>query len=305
MRGVFLDAITVDWDDLDFSGLASTLPQWDFFPTTSPEQCESHIADAQIVVTNKVKFSREVIEKAKNLQCICVAATGYDLIDVEYAKSRGIVVCNVVDYSTPSVVQHTIGLIINLASRIVDYAEAVREGEWINSPLYCLKSYPTQTLQNKVLGIIGYGAIGSGVAKVAEALGMQIKTRIPLPELLAQVDYLTLHCPLTPNTREMINENTIAMMKKGACIINTARGGLINETALINALVSGHLGGAAVDVLSQEPPSTNHPFMQSIPNLIITPHVAWATRESRQALLVQLEQNVRAFLAGNPIHVIN
>lgn len=305
MQGVFLDSFTVDWGDLDFSGLASTLPQWGFYPSTSPKALEERIVSANIIITNKVALPPDIIRKALNLQCICIAATGVDGIALETAREQGVVVCNVVNYSTASVVQHTIGLMINLASRLVDYCERVKAGDWAKSDLFCMKAFPTQSLENKVLGIIGYGAIGRGVASVAEALGMVVKTRLPLPELLPQVDFLSLHCPLTPQTRMLINEKTLAMMKPGACIINTARGGLVDEDALAKALLSGHLGGAALDVLSKEPPLPNNPLLQTIPNLIVTPHVAWSTREARQRLVVALEENVRAFLAGEPIHVVN
>ena len=304
-RGVFLDSATINWNDLDLSGLASTLSHWDFFPKTSLSELISRLEKAEIVITNKVPLTQETIENAKNLRCICVAATGYDNVDLNAANKKQIVVCNASNYSTLSVVQHTIGLMISLASQTIAYSERVKSGDWSKSEFFCLNNYLTHSLENKVLGIIGYGAIGKGVAQVATALGMKILKHIPLPELLPQVDFLSLHCPLTPQTKGMINEETISMMKPQACIINTARGALIDEKALANALISGRLAGAGVDVLSQEPPPSNHVLLQNIPNLIITPHVAWSTQEARQQLLNQLQENVRAFLAGSPIRVVH
>lgn len=316
MRGAFLDTHTLGLDDLDFSGLASTLPQWDFHPQTDSSQIAKRLESVDIVITNKVPLSKETLHQASSLKCICSAATGYDPIDIQVAKAQGIVVCNVVNYSTASVVQHTIGLMINLASRLSDYHQKVSEGAWVLSKQFCLQDFPTLELSNKTLGLVGNGAIGKGVAAVAKALGMKVlvatsprhassEDGLPLDALLPQVDVLSLHCPLNTNTFQMISKNELAKMKKGAFLINTSRGGLIDETALANALLSGHLGGAAVDVLSKEPPLATNPLLQSIPNLFITPHVAWSTREARQRLLDSLTQNINAFLAGNPIHVVN
>lgn len=316
MRGAFLDTCTLGLDDLDFSGLASTLPQWDFHPYTEPSQIAERLQSVNIVITNKVPLSKETLHQAPSLKCICSAATGYDPIDILAAKEQGIVVCNVVNYSTASVVQHTIGLMISLASRLIDYHQKVGEGAWVRSKQFCLQDYPTLELTNKTLGVVGNGTIGKGVAAVAKALGMKVLVAasprhppsaevLPLDALLPQVDVLSLHCPLNTHTLQMISKNELAKMKKGAFLINTSRGGLIDEEALANALLSGHLGGAAIDVLSQEPPLITNPLLQSLPNLIITPHVAWSTREARQRLLDSLTQNVKAFLAGSPIHVVN
>lgn len=307
MRGAFLDSLTLGKDDLDFSSLASTLPSWDFYPSTTASELVERLQGIDIAVTNKVPFSRETLKNAPDLKCICVAATGYDQIDIEAAKAQKIVVCNVVGYSTPSVVQHTIGLIINLASRTLDYQHLVQEGAWVRSPLFCLQDYPMVELENKILGIVGYGRIGQGVANVASALGMIVKTtkEQPLAELLPEVDFLSLHCPLNEKTKAMINEMTLSKMKKGAFIINTSRGGLIDELALANALQAGHLGGAALDVLSKEPPLANNPLLKPLPNLILTPHIAWSTREARQRLVDGITRNVQAYLLGNPTHVVS
>lgn len=316
MRGAFLDTHTLGTTDLDFSGLASTLPHWDFYPLTEPDDIVKRLASIDIAITNKVPLSAEIIRQATSLRCICSAATGYDPIAIAVAKEKGIVVCNVVNYSTPSVVQHTLGLIINLASRISDYQAKVASGAWVVSKQFCLQDYPTFELQNKTLGIVGYGAIGQGVATVAKALGMKVlvaassrrapvQGECPLAELLPQVEVLSLHCPLNSNTFQMIGKDEIARMKKGAFLINTSRGGLVDEKALADALLSGHLGGAAVDVLSKEPPLATNPLLQSLPNLIVTPHVAWSTREARQRLIDSLTTNIQAYLAGKPIHVVN
>lgn len=316
MRGAFLDTESLGVGDLDFSGLASTLPQWDFYPSTDLSQIAKRLQSVNIVITNKVPLSREALLQAPSVKYICSAATGYDPINIQAAKEQGIVVCNVVGYSTASVVQHTLGLMISLASRLSDYQQKVASGAWVLSKQFCLQDYPTIELSNKTLGIVGNGAIGKGVAAVAKALGMKIVVAasprhpastdvLPLDALLPQVDVLSLHCPLNTHTFQMISKNELAKMKKGAFLINTSRGGLIDETALANALLSGHLGGAAVDVLSKEPPLATNPLLQSLPNLIITPHMAWSTREARQRLLDSLTQNIQALLAGNPIHVVN
>lgn len=316
MRGAFLDTLTLGKDDLDFSGLASTLPHWDFYPHTDPSQIVQRLQSVTIAITNKVSLSRETLERAPDLKCICVAATGYDQIDIQAAKERGIVVCNVVDYSTASVVQHTIGLMINLASRMIDYQARVKEGAWAKATQFCLQDYPTTELQNKILGIVGYGSIGKGVASVAQALGMTVKTAasasrtpsqtdVPFIDLLSEVDFLSLHCPLNAKTKGMIGEKELKKMKKGAFIVNTSRGGLIDEEALAKSLLSGHLGGAALDVLSKEPPLATNPLLQPLPNLIVTPHIAWSTCEARQRLVNAITDNIQAYLAGHPIHVVN
>lgn len=311
MKGVFLDYQTLDQQDLNFSALTSTLDHWDLFKSTSPDELASRLQDAEIVITNKVALTALSIQKATRLRCILVAATGCDHIDLAQAKEQGVIVCNVAGYSTASVIQQTIGFLINLASRMNDYDARVKQGAWVKATQFCLQDFQTQELAGKTLGIIGYGAIGKGVATVASALGMKVliagkendprAERIPLMSLLPQVDALSLHCPLTAQTEHLIDEAAISKMKKGAFLINVARGGLIDEYALAEALISGHLGGAAVDVLSQEPPPLNHPFfVRPIPRLIVTPHVAWATQEARRRLLNELVKNLQAFLEGLP-----
>ena len=315
MKGVFLDYQTLDQQDLNFSVLTSTLPHWDLFKTTKEDEIQNRIQHAEVVVTNKVPLSAQSLENALNLRCILAAATGCDHIDLKKAKAMGIAVCNVAGYSTASVIQQTIGFMINMASRIIDYQALVLNGTWSRSNLFCLQDHQTHELAGKTLGIVGNGAIGSGVARVAKALGMQVLVaarendhrpdRVPLNTLLPAVDVLSLHCPLLPETRHLIDHVALSKMKQGAFLINVARGGLVDEEALAKALLTGHLGGAAVDVLSQEPPAMDHPLLsQPIPGLIVTPHVAWATPESRQRLLDEVVLNIQAFLNHQPRNVV-
>ena len=311
VKGVFLDCQTLDQQDLDFSVLTSTLTHWDLHKSTEVNEIHHRIQDADVVVTNKVPLSTLSLKNASKLQCIVAAATGCDHIDLLKAREMGVTVCNVAGYSTASVIQQTIGFMINMASRIIDYQTLVLKGAWCQSKQFCLQDYQTHELAGKTLGIVGYGAIGSGVGSVAKALGMTVlvaarendhrQDRIPLKTLLPLVDVLSLHCPLVPETKHLIDKEALSRMKKGAFLINVGRGGLVDEHALANALLSGYLGGAAVDVLSQEPPPKSHPLLsQPIPRLMITPHVAWATRESRQRLLDEVVLNVQAFLSHQP-----
>lgn len=315
MRGVFLDSKTLDQQDLDFSILTSTLPHWDLYDLTKPAEVASRIHQADIVVTNKVVLTAEHLSDAKTLRCICLASTGCDQVDVGMAKSLGIRVCNVAGYSTSSVIQHTIGLLIHISSRIGEYDRLVKQGAWEKSPLFCLQNYKTMELEGKLLGIVGFGAIGQGVAKVAASLGMQVIVaqrqgvlhpwQLPLSELLSLVDVLSLHCPLTENTRGLIGEKEIQAMKKGAILLNVSRGGLIDEQALAQALLNGHLAGAGLDVCSHEPPHQDFPLLaQDHPNLVMTPHVAWSTYDSRKRLLIAIANNVQSFLAATPKNVV-
>lgn len=314
MQGVFLDSETLDQQDLDFSVLTSTLENWQLYGATSASQVWQRMEHAEIVVTNKVVLNASLLQQASRLRYIGIAATGCDNVDVATAKKLGITVCNVKAYSTATVIQHTIGLLIALASKIVDYDRLVKEGEWINAKYFCLQNYKTMELEGKILGIVGYGAIGSGVAKVAEQLGMKIliakregqnsSNRKLLKEMLAEVDVLSLHCPLNDQTRHLIGEKELSMMKKGALLINVSRGGLIDEQALAEALLSGHLGGAALDVVSKEPPHQDNPLFQKLPNLIITPHVAWSSFEARKRLLSEVAENIKCFIKGAPRNVV-
>jgi len=315
-QGVFLDRASVDIGDLDLGPIESTLDHWVWHDQTHPAEIAERIAGAQVVVCNKVPLRTDALRAAKGLQLICVTATGINNIDLETARQCGITVCNVRGYATPSVVQHVFTLTLALTTRLLDYNNAVRNGQWQNSNQFCLLDYPIAELAGKTLGIIGYGELGQAVAKVGVAFGMRIlvaqsltghseSTRVALDTLLQQSDIVSLHCPLTEQTRGLIGERELACMKPNALLINTARGGIVDELALVNALRGGVIGGAGFDVLSVEPPPPGHPLLAGdIPNLIVTPHTAWASRESRQRLLNEVSENVRAFFSGTPRNVV-
>lgn len=305
MRGVFLDTLTMKPEELDTSALESTLDHWDFFETTAPAETAQRIADADVVLTNKVVLDRELIENAPKLKLICICATGTNNIDLRAAEEKGIAVKNVAGYTGSSLSQHTIALLLALATRWHQYSADVKRGRWSQSPVFCRLDYPVMELAGKKLGVIGYGDLGQKVAHLAEALGMEVliaesftgekkSGRIPLAELLSEADAISLHCPLTEQTDKLVDADFLAALKPGSFLINTARGGLVDEPALADALRSGHLGGAALDVLSQEPPPADHPLLaDDIPNLVITPHNAWISRESRQRLLDGVVDNIR------------
>ncbi|MBN8432410.1 D-2-hydroxyacid dehydrogenase [Microbulbifer salipaludis] len=304
MRGVFLDTLTMKLEELDTAALENALDQWDFFETTSPEQTAERIANVDVVITNKVVLDRQLIESAPNLKLICVCATGTNNIDLDAAAEKNIPVKNVTGYTGASLAQHTLALILALATRWHQYHADVRNGSWAASPVFCRLDYPVIELAGKKLGIIGYGDLGQKVAQLGQALGMDVLVaesfsgaqkagRVPLGQLLAESDVVSLHCPLTPATDQMVDAAFLAAMKPTAFLINTARGGLVDEKALLAALRSGDIAGAALDVLSVEPPPADHPLLaDDIPNLIITPHNAWISRESRQRLLDGVVDNI-------------
>ncbi len=268
------------------------------------------IRDADLVISNKVVVDRPLMAASTQLKLICIAATGTNNVDLEAASELGIAVTNVTGYGTPSVVQHVFSLILSLATRQPQYREAVARGDWQRANQFCLLDYPIWELSGKRLGILGYGELGRAVARVAEAFGMQVLVgqrpggppqagRIALEALLPQVDILSLHLPLAENTRNLIGTRELALMQPHALLINTARGGIVDESALAEALINGGLGGAGVDVLSKEPPAGGNPLLNpEVPNLILTPHIAWASVEARQRLIDEVVANVRAFLSG-------
>ena len=275
------------------------------------------IAQAEVVISNKVMLNAAAIQQAPRLRLICIAATGVNNVDLAAAEAAGITVCNCRGYGTPAVVQHVFALLLALYTRLLDYHQAVRAGRWQQASQFCLLDYPIRELADKTLGIVGYGELGRGVARVADAFGMRIllaqrpgtvepeEGRIPLPVLLPQVDVLSLHCPLTPETRGLIGAWELALMRRDAILLNTARGGLVDEAVLADALRKGALGGAGIDVLSLEPPTAGNPLLApDIPNLIVTPHSAWGSRESRQRMLGQLAENVREYRLGQPVRVV-
>jgi glycerate dehydrogenase len=317
MQGVFLDKDSLDLGDLDFTGLDQCLSDMRYYSATTPAQVVERIANATVVISNKVVIDANMLALSPKLKLICVAATGTNNIDVKAATRLGITVCNCQGYGTASVVQHVFALILALSTRLMDYRQAVLAGRWQNAQQFCLLDFPIREMADKTLGIIGYGELGKAVGQVAKAFGMEVliaqrpgtlepeEGRIPLPALLPQVDILTLHCPLTPETAGLIGEWELALMRRDALLINTARGGIVDETALVKALRLGALGGAGVDVLSEEPPTHGNPLLTAdLPNLIVTPHCAWGSRESRQRLLGQLVENIRGFLSSHPLRVV-
>ncbi|QIL91597.1 glycerate dehydrogenase [Microbulbifer sp. SH-1] len=308
MRGVFLDTLTMKLEELDTSALEKVLDHWDLFESTTPDQTAERIQNADVVITNKVVLDRALIENAPSLKLICVCATGTNNIDLAAAAEKNIPVKNVAGYTGTSLAQHTIALLLALATRWYQYAEDVKKGKWSQSPIFCRLDYPVMELAGKNLGIIGYGDLGRKVAGLGEALGMNILIaqsstgeekpgRVALEKLVSDSDVISLHCPLTAQNSKMVNREFLSAMKQSAFLINTARGGLVDETALADALKRGVIAGAALDVLAVEPPPADHPLLaQDIPNLIITPHNAWISRESRQRLLDGVVNNVRQWL---------
>ncbi|MBR2364645.1 MAG: D-2-hydroxyacid dehydrogenase, partial [Lentisphaeria bacterium] len=271
---------------------------------------------AEVILLNKVPFTAELLKKLPALKLISVQATGYDLVDVQAARALGITVCNVPSYSTPSVVQQVFALLLELTVGAGRYSDSVHKGEWAKAPdfTYCVS--PIQELSGKTFGIYGFGAIGQQVAVAAKAFGMKVKvcSRTEYPgkdvryvtkeELFSSCDVISLHCPLTEATKELINKETLSLMKENAFLINTGRGGLVDEDALAEALNTGKIAGAGLDVLKKEPPLPDNPLVKA-KNTVITPHVAWASKEARKRLIAVSVDNVRSFLEGNPINKVN
>ena len=307
MKAVFLDLQSLD--DLDLSALEASVDELVTYMGTTADEVAERIQDADVVITNKVVLNAEQIAAASQLKMIAVVATGVNNIDLDAAKRRNIAVYNCQAYGVPSVVQHTVSLMLALHTNLLSYDRAVREGEWQKSPQFCLLDYPIRELAGRTLGVIGYGALGRGVAEIARAFGMQVLVaardehdkrpgRLQLADLLPQVDVLTIHCPLTASTQDLIDEAALAQMKSDAVLINVARGGVVNELALAGALREGRLAGAATDVLTQEPPTDDNPLLAGdIPNLIVTPHSAWGSKEARQRIIGQTADNILAFKA--------
>ena len=316
MKAVILDLDTLAPSDLDLSALIAEVDDWQLYPHTSPSQLLERIADADIVLSNKVVIGADAIASAKQLKLIAVMATGTNNIDLAAARAHGVTVSNALGYSTASVVQLCFGLMLSLATRLSDYQQAVSRGDWQASQQFCLLDYPIAELAGKTLGIIGYGELGKKVAVIAQAMDMNVivaeslsgasnDDRVALNTLLAESDVVTLHCPLTDQTRNLIDDSALARMKRGSFLINTARGGIIDESALAQALRSGHLAGAGIDVLAEEPPAKHSVLLAGdIPNVLITPHCAWGSRESRQRLVGQLVAVIDGFIAGRPIQQV-
>lgn len=317
MKGVILDIDSLGPEDVDLGPIIGLPIEWTIYSACRPEQVAERIADAELVLTNKAPIGEKELSAAPGLRYIGVLATGTNVIDLAAASASKVVVSNVLGYGSASVVQHTWALILALATRLPDYNVAALDGRWAESPFFCLQDFPVKELAGKVLGIVGYGELGRGVAAVGQAFGMYVKIaslpwrhgdepeRTPFDSLINQADVISLHCPLTEETRHLIGRRELAKMKSTALLINCARGGIVDEQALVDALEDGVISGAGIDVLSEEPPVNGNPLLNpKIPNLIVTPHSAWVAQESRQRLIDQVAENIQAFLAGKPRNVV-
>jgi len=310
MRAAFLDYETVSSGDLDTASLERAAPEIRFYSTTTEAQLAGRIANAQILLVNHINLTRARLDEARKLELIAVAGTGTDGVDLGAAQERGIAVCNVRGYCTASVVQHAWALILSLTQHLAQYARLATDGSWVANEQYAMLAHPIRELSGRVLGIVGWGTLGRGVAAVGEAFGMRSiacnrpgappeRGRVSLDELLATADIVSLHCPSTPATRGLIGARELGLMKADALLINTARGALVDSAALAHALRAGRLGGAGIDVLPQEPPIDGDPLLAlDIPNLIVTPHVAWAAREARQRCIDEMAANIADFRRG-------
>lgn len=316
MKIVVLDAFAMNPGDLNWDALKQ-LGEAEIYDRSSPEETKTRIADAEIVLTNKAVVTPEMIETADKLKYIGVMATGYNIVDIVAAQARNIIVTNVPSYSTASVAQLTFAFILELSNHTALYAESVRKGDWIKSKDFSYLLKPVMELQDKTLGIIGLGQIGQGVAKIALAFGMNVIASHKHPErdrmpgvtfvdektCFREADILSLHCPLNQKNFQFVNKELLATMKPASFLINTSRGGLINEQDLAEALNEGIIAGAALDVLSAEPPSSDNPLLYA-KNCLINPHIGWATFEARSRLMKVLVNNVKAFLEGNRENVV-
>lgn len=315
MRGLFLDIDTLDRGDLNLAGLRATLPEWTFRGTGTGNTADQS-RQADVIVSNKVMLDADIISAAKNLKLICIAATGTNNVDLAAAAEKGVTVCNVRSYATASVVEHVFSLMLCLTRSLPQYLQAVAHARWQESNTFCMLDYPIEELAGRTLGIIGCGELGGAVAAIGGAFGMQVlmaerrgnpvrHDRTPFDEVLQRADIISLHCPLNTGTRNLIGSAELLRMKRDASLINTARGGIVNEGDLAQALLAGEIGGAAVDVLAGEPPRSGNPLLSlSLPNLIVTPHIAWASSSSRQRLVNEITANIQGFLDGQPRNVV-
>ena len=316
MRAVFLDYQSMKPEELDFEKLAIAATEFVTHDYTLPEHVADRIQGFEIVLLNKVKFERKHFEAASDLKLILVSATGTDNVDKSAAQDHSVVVCNVAAYGTSSVSQHTLMLMLMVATQAERYRDAVKIGRWSESPMFCLMDYPIIDLAGRTLGLVGYGELGRAVGQLAEAFGMRVlvmgrkeisyddgSERVSFDVILEQSDFVSLHGLLNDQTSRMMNRNAFKKMKPGSFLINTARGGLIDEDALCDALESGHLAGAGLDVVTTEPPAKNSRLLNfQHPNLVITPHSAWASRESRQRIVDIMQANLESFIEGAPIN---
>ena len=316
MKIVILDAYAANPGDLSWDEFA-VLGELTVYDRTAQEDAAARIGDAEVVFINKVRLTDEIFAACPNLKLVSILATGYNIVDLAAAKRRGITVCNVPGYSTRAVVQMTFALLLEICQQVGLHSGAVHTGRWQTCPDFCFWDRPLIELDGKTMGIVGYGAIGSAVGTVAQALGMKLLVTarhekpvpegarfVSLPELLAQSDVVSLHCPQTAENARMIDAGALAQMKDGAILLNTARGGLLDEQAVADALRSGKLLAAGMDVVSAEPIRADNPLLTA-PNCFLTPHIAWAPLETRRRLQAISAENLRAFLAGKPQNVVN
>lgn len=321
MKIVVLDGHALNPGDLSWDGLKSlgTCTIYDRGGARDAAETIARIGDAQVVLTNKTPLTREVIDACPSLQYIGVLATGYNVVDLAAAREKNIPVTNIPAYGTDAVAQFTMALLLEICHRVGHHSDTVHAGKWASCPDFCYWDFPSIELAGKTFGIIGFGRIGQAAARIAQAFGMKVlahsRTRHPelesetcryadLDEIFAHADVISLHCPLFPETEGMISQKTIARMKDGVILLNTSRGQLIVEEDLAEALRSGKIAAAGLDVVSKEPIERENPLLTA-PNCIITPHIAWAPKETRERLMAIAVDNVKAFLAGTPIHVVN
>lgn len=314
MKLVILDGYTLNPGDISFEKL-NQLAEVIVYDRTPPELVIERIGDAELILTNKTIITNQVLEET-SLRYIGLLSTGVNVVDTDEARKRGIVVTNVPAYSTDAVAQFTFALLLNACHHVADHSRGVHEGEWTNSKDFCYWNYPLLELNGKTIGLIGYGAIGQATAKIATAFGMNVLfynrskkpetdncKQVSLEELLANSDIVSLHCPFTPETHELINKDAISQMKDGAILLNTSRGPLLDEQVVADALKSGKLSYVGVDVATVEPIPEDNPLLKA-PNCCITPHIAWAAVETRQRLLGIVEANLKGFLTGTPKNVV-
>lgn len=310
MKAVFLDYATMG-PDLDLDSLRSLLPDLELFDETGDDLVAERIRDAEFVFANKIRLTPELLRQAAKIRFIGLTATGTDNVDLEAAGQHGVAVCNIRAYCTQSVVEHVFGVLLTLTHSLGRYADDVRAGNWQRAQDFCMLTHPIRELSAMTLGIVGFGELGRAVADIARAFNMTVLVaarpgsdsvaddRVAFTDLLRRSDVISLHCPLNDKTRNLFDADAFATMRRGAILINTARGGLVDSAALVEALQNGRLAGAAIDVLAKEPPRHGDPILDYTgDNLIVTPHIAWGTSEARQNAIDELAANVEAFLAG-------
>ena len=316
MHGVILDSKTIG-KGVNLETITDLLDSWDVFELTSRSETNQRISDADVVLTNKVRIDKSNLRSAKKLKFISVLATGTDHIDLKEAGQSDVKVSNVRGWCTPSVTQHTVALLLSLTNKVSQYSADVCTGKWQSSDTFALLNYHTEEISGKTIGIFGFGELGQSFSNVMQSFGAKVllgeRKNLPpragrksFEETLERSDFISLHCPLTPENFHMIDKMALKRMKSSAFLINTARGGLINSDHLLEALSSGEIAGAALDVLETEPPRDNEPLSAvKMPNLIISPHVAWSAIESRKRLVEQTQENIKSFLGGQPIRLVS